>query len=313
MADLFEDAWRRAKIQLPAVDAMLVRDWAQDAYNDACTRRAWGWLRKESAISTLASRSVTAGVTQASATVTSTAEFVATDVGRQLRIGSYPFYTIIIFTDASTVILDRAYAGSTDAAATAQILDALVVMPADFSRFLVIADTYNQRPILFGASQDEVGIADPARTNSDYGPRFMVAATFSPVTATLGQVRYECWPLPTAARQFPFLYVRKAERLADTSSLPGVFSNRSDLLKLGCLMNAAGWPGTVDQKNPYYGLEHFDRLQKQWEFQLQKLQLEDDNQYPEDLIAVDWAREYYGLARNTRTLRMTDATVADYY
>lgn len=312
MPDTFEDVWRRAALQLPGVDALLVRDWAQDAYLDACTRRGWSWLRKESAISTLASRTATVTFTQGSTAITSAALFVATDAGRQIRVDNLPAYTIVSVTNASAAVIDRAYAADSGAE-TATILDLYAIMPADFSRFRLVLDPYNQRPIDFTSSVDQLALADPALTSSDSGPRFLVSATFSPATATLGQVRYQLWPAPTSARQYPFLYYRKGERFSETSTLPGVFSNRADVLKLGTLVQAAGWPGTVDQKNPYYALEHQDRLARKFEDQLQKLSLEDDNQYPEDVLQVDWASRYGGLTPSTSWLRQTDATVADYY
>lgn len=312
-AETFEDVWRRARLNFGNVPALLVRDWAQDAYTHACEYRGggWGFLRKEASLSTLASRSLTVTFTQSSTAITSAALFVATDAGRQIKVGTYPYYTIVSVTDASNAVIDMAYA-DTGGALTATILNAYAVLPADFKRFLLVLDPTNQRPIPFWVSEDELALTDTMRTSSDSGARYLVAQGYSTATATLGQARYEYWPSGTAAKHYPYLYYRKAERFADASPLPGVFSNRADLLKLGAKLEAAQWPGTTEQKNPYYNLALADRLQKQWDFELQQLQLADDNQYPEDLLTVHWGRRYGGLADSTNILQRTDATLADY-
>jgi hypothetical protein len=313
MADTFEDSWRRARLRLPGVPALLVRDWVQDAYTKACEYRGGGWafLRKEASIDTLASRSLTLTFTQGSTTVTSAAAFVSTDAGRQIKVSSYPVYTIASVTDASTVVLDRNFA-ETGGAQTATIFNAYFVCPSDFKRFLIIYDPYYQRVLPYWYTQDHLGYEDPARRNTDTGPRYLVSQGYSTATATLGQVRYEYWPYPTAERHYPYLYYRKAERLADATTFPGVFSNREDLFVLGARLEASLWPGTAQQKNPYFNLGLADRLERQWNDRLQELSLADDNQYGEDYMVIDWAARYGPLTATTSLLRQTDATVNDY-
>lgn len=314
MAENFESAWRLARLAFPGVPPLLVRDWVQDAFTRACEFRGggWGFLRVEASIDTLASRTLTATFTQGSTSVTSAALFVATDAGRQIRVTNYPIYTIISVTNTSTIVLDRAFA-ETGGAQPATILDAYWTAPANFKRFVIIADPYHQRILPFWFNQDQIGVSDPARTNSDTGPRYLIAKDVSPATATLGNVRYEFWPTPSSARHYPYLYYKQAPRLADQDVFPGVFANRQDLFKLGAKLEAAQYPGTRDQKNPYYNLTLADRLEKQWTFLLQQLSLADDNQFPEDQIQVEWAARYGPLSAPTTLLRATDATVADYY
>jgi hypothetical protein len=317
MADTFEQTWRLARLAFPGVPALLVRDWVQDAFTKACRYRggSWGFLRTEASINTLASRSIATTLTQGSTAITSAALFVASDAGRQLKASgtSYPIYTIASVTDASNAILDRPYAASVTNPTTVAIFDAYFTTPADFGHFLIIYDPYNQRILPFWFSQDQIGVADPARTNSDTGPRYLVAQGYSTATATLGQVRYEFWPTTTSARQFPYVYYKQSIRLADSDSFPGVFGNSGDLFKLGAKIEAALYPGTRDQKNPYYNLALADRLEKQWAIELQRLSLADDTQYPEDQMMVDWAARYGPMTAPTSLLRSTDATLNDYY
>lgn len=313
--DVFEDAWRRARLQLSAVPPLLVRDWVQDAYTRACETRGWAFLRKEGSINILVARTVTVTFTQGSTTITSVGAFnTTTDPGRQIKVNSIPIYTIASVTDANTAILDQPYA-DVGGALTSTIFDAYFTCPTDFRRFIMIYDPYYLRIIPFWISQDELAIADPARriSESSQGPRYLVSQGYSTATATLGQVRYEYWPKPMVERHYPYLYYRAAERFTESSPLPGVFGTRSDVLKLGALLQAAEWPGTLDQKNPYFNLQHAIMLRQQWETELERLSLADDNEYPEDLMTIHWTRRYGALAPTASLLRQTDATVNDYF
>jgi hypothetical protein len=313
MAQTFENLWRTARNLFPGVPALVVREWAQDAYIDACDYYSWGFLRTEAFLTTLATRETTVGVTQGSATVTAGGTFVASDAGRQFRIGTGPIYTIRTYTDASTIVLDRTYQADTNASATGTILSAYAVMPADFGRFLMTWNPYEQRIIPWWYNQDQLGIADPARTISDSGPRFLVAYAPSGESSTLGQVRYEYHPSPTAARQYPYLYAKTPERLADATLLPGLFLSHGNILRQGVELKAASWPGTRDQPNPYFNLGLRDRLKTDFDLKLQKLSLQDDAQYPDQYQQVDWAKLMnHGVTHNTNWLRQTDATLESY-
>lgn len=314
MAQTFAESWRRARLRFPDVPALLVRDWVQDAYTDLCEYRqgGWGFLRKQGFFSLLASRTVAITFTQGSASITSAVGFVAADVGRQLKVSTYPMYTIIEVTNASLAVLDLAYVGASGAAVSTTIFDAYVTCPADFARFLYVIDPYNQRPINFSLSEDVVAAMDPTRQVSATGVPVLIPFDVSPVTSTLGQVRYEVYGGSGSARQYPFLYYRKAERFADESSLPGVVSNRADVLTRGAELQAARWPGTAGAKNPYYNLALAQQLQTDWDSKLQALSLADDNQFPEDLFLVNWARRMGGLVEPTSLLRSTDATIDAY-
>jgi len=312
MSTTFEDIWRKARLELPAVPPLLLRSWAQDGYAKLCDAWGWAFLRAEGTLVTLASRAVMMGFTQGSATVTSAAGFVASDAGRQIRVEREPIYTIISVTNASAVVLDRAYTEA-DATTSATIQDCYTVMPSDFRRFLVIYDRYYQRVIPFWFSEDQIAVADPGRQISDQGPRFLVAQKYSPATATLGQVRYEYWPAPTSVRSYPYLYIRKAEQLADGDSLPGVLSERADLLRTYVLSRGTMWAGTTDEKNPAFSLQASREYKAEWETEIQKLELADDNEYPQQLLQVDWAVRLGAMTGTARLLRQTDATVDDYY
>src|SRR6266487_670425 len=106
----------------PLAGASLAREWTQWAYDEFVTaRRSWSHLRVQSGLSVAASRTLTVGVTAASATVTGL--FVAADVGRAFRVGTSPYYTITAVSVGVSATLDRVYLEATDAAATATVFD----------------------------------------------------------------------------------------------------------------------------------------------------------------------------------------------
>ena len=315
----FEAAWRRAHLQCEVVPALLVRDWAQDAYRELGSRWGWSFLRKDGIITVQPSRSVALTLTQGSTTVTSAGLFVAGDVGRQLKVPAQsgaatglPIYTIASFTSVNSIDLDQPYA-DVGGALTATIFDGYFICPTDFRRFLQIYDRYYLRVIPFWMSEDQIAVADPGRIISDLGPRFLIAADYATDTTHLGQVRYEYWPKPTAFRTYPYLYLRRIDTLSDASVLPGVLSERIDLLDAYVLFKAALYAGTPDKKNPLFSPAVAAQYKQQFEDKLQVLMLEDDNEYPQQAATIHWMRRVGAIAPTGTLLRQTDATINDYY
>lgn len=307
---IFEDCWRSVLLQAPDLPAMTARKFVADTYLWVAARRGWGFLRKQAAISVLASRAVTVGVTLASATITSAAAFVATDVGRQFRIGTGETFTVLTFTNASALILDRVYTGATTAAASATILDAYATMPADFARFDTLVDSVQQRRIAWWISQEQLNGLDPQRSNSG-SPTLLSPMTPAPVT---GYARYEWQPRPSNAAVYPYLYFARPSAPADTDSFVGVLAERTDVLELGALARAARYPGTADRPNAYFNLALARDLSEQFEALALQLNLRDDDLSMQDYVPDEfWARaaswDYGG---NLHRLRATDAGVSDY-
>lgn len=301
------DTWRAVKLQVPGADPLLCRQWVQSAYGDLADRYPWHFLFQHTLLSVLASRSVTAVVTQGSAAVTSAALFVATDLNRQFRIGSGPTYTIITFTDASNIVLDQNYGDVDAAAASATILDAYVRCPADFGSWETVIDLSQQRPILTSYSQLDLAAVDPARTQSQ-DALWLVDLDID----TTDRVRYEWWPRQTTARQYPALYKMRPQRLADTFTFRGVLGDRYDVLIAGALLHCARWPGTIQQRNPYFVLGLVKELRDEWEKQIHRLGLRDDDQAIKSWSTFPW-HEWRNLGqRSTEQLRASDATLADY-
>lgn len=301
-------------LHAPAVPISLVQEWVQSAYDQLCGRRHWAWLKRETILTTRASRSFSATFTQGSTTVASAGQFLSTDVGRQIRAGANtPVYTINTFTTVNAVELTQAYA-ETGGAKTSTVQDVYLIMPADFRSIYTVTDLTIQRPIAWWISQERLDLFDPARISSDSRFRVLASAHLSQVTSLLGRVLYEAWPYPTAVGSYGLSYFIRTDALVDDTALTGVIATWPEVLKKGALAKAALWPGTEGRKNPYFNLTLAARLEDDFNRLAKTLDVMDDDQYLADLQQIDLSK--FGLAAlsaDTTLMRQSDATLADYY
>lgn len=323
MPDTFATTWQTVRLYVPAAPPFLVRAWVNKVYKDLARARHWNFLRGELRINCAPQRAIPlCTVTQGSPVVTSAGLFLAADVGRQITFGNplaviagnYPIFTIIGLQSASSITLDLAYGDLSSALASATIGDFYYTAPANFESWRLIADPYNERRLAFWITPDQLNILDPTRQASDTGPRCLCEASPSPVPATLGQMRYEYWPRPTAQRSYPAYYNIQASSLTDSSLFSGVLRDGGDVVIEGVLAQAALWPGTPDRVNPYFNPKLAQAKAADYALGVQRMALRDDEQHPDDLATVHWERwPLADLAYNDQALRATDATVADLY
>lgn len=310
----FGDTWRGVRLNVPDAPAMLCRQWTQDAWNDLAQRYGWGFLVNAGQITFLASRSLAVTVAQGSAVVTSAGLFVATDAGRTFSVGTYPLYQIQSVDSVNQITLALPFYGTGAGAVTGYIQDAYTTMPEDFGRFVVIVDPINQRFIPWWATQEEIDLLDPTRTSVESVPRMLGAAQASQLPQTLGQMQYELWPKPSAAGALQYYIVKTPTALADASYFPGVLRNRTDILRTGAQAKCARWPGTADRKNPYFNLALATQLQNEFDKQILRLDLRDDDQFQQSWSTIPWNRwSAWAWAYDTRLLQASDATIADYW
>jgi hypothetical protein len=313
-AQTFRDVWGYVALHVPVAPVGLVQSWVQDAYDSVVGRRHWSFLRKTQLLTTLASRSLTVTLTQGLTTITSAALFVATDAGRQLRVGANtPIYTIDVVTDASNATLTQAFT-ATGGAQTVTISDIYLPMPADFRSIYTVTDMALQRPIAWWIGRDRLDLFDPGRIASDSRFRVMASAELSRVTSLVGRYTYEAWPYPTAAGVYVLEYFTRTDTLTDDTTFLGPLATWTNALQKGALADAAKWPGTATQKNPYFNLALARRLDEEFDALVKALDVMDDDVYLMDLQSVDLSK--FGLAAlsaDTTLMRQIDATLADYY
>lgn len=300
----FGDAWRSAAAKSPGVPPLTIRSFAQYAWKALSDSRQWGWRRRQRGFRLEATRALASVVVTAnSPTITSAALFLAADLGRQFRVGTYPIYTVVDVASTSQITLDRPYLGDTDPAAAAEILDAYVTVPANFQQFLLVIDLVQQCRIGHWYTQEQLSMLDPVRTNaSDGSPRGLFAADYSPIN---NRVRYEIWPYATNAYQLPYWYTLVTADLADDEELPGPFRHRGDVLELGARIACARYAGTPAQKNVGYDLALAEALDKDWRQLLRQMENRDDDQYAQDLVQyANWPLA--ALSPTADYLRRTD-------
>lgn len=275
----FEDIYAAALLRAPGVDPVLMREWVQDAYREACDHKMWSHQRTETAILVDDQKTGTVTVTKGSAVVAAgTMVFAATDVGRQFRQVSIPVYTIVaVAGDFTTATLDRPY-GEVSQTAGFVVLDAYWTAPVDFWRFLVVVDPVNKWRIRWWVTEDDLNRIDPGRMSTGTSWA-LVSQTYSTVPAQVGQARFEIFPYPTTAKSYVCVYYNKPAVFAETDVLIGPFARSKDVLIEGALARAALWPGTSTVRNPYFNLNLADRLDKRFREKCQQLEVKDEDMY----------------------------------
>lgn len=312
-AQTFRDLCGLTALHVPLAPISLVQSWVQGRYDDLVGVRHWSFLRKETVLSTLAARTLTITFLQASTAITSAALFVASDAGRQVRVGSTSIYTIDTVTNASAAVLTTPFAEA-GGALSASISDRYLVMPADFRSILDITDMSIQRPVAWWISRERLDLFDPGRVSSDSRFRVLTSYQLSQASATLGRVLYEAWPAPTAAGAYQLRYFKRTDTLADDDLFQGPLATYTGALLSGALADAAKWPGTATQKNPYFNLPLARMLEEEYLVAVRALDVLDDDVYLMSLEQTDLSK--FGLAAlsaDTTLLRQSDATLGDYY
>lgn len=277
MAKNVEQTWREVNANCPLAPPLLCRSWVQNAYSRICDRlNGWSFQRAEGEFAVAASRSGTVNVTKGSATVTGVGLiFAATDDERQFRIGSGVPYTISSVDVAlNTAVLDRVYLGETAAAATGVILDAYITTPEDFGSFIVVFDVARSWKLRLNITEAELNQMDPNRWSS--GQSY---ALVSRAPAASGRIQYELWPYASNVARYPYYYYRRPEELTDAQYFGGPFRHRTDILVAAALVEAASWPGTSDQRNPYFNLQLAQRKSQELERMLQDIEQKDQDIY----------------------------------
>lgn len=309
----FRDIWSTVLLHAPTVPVALAQRWAQDGYDKLIANRHWAWTRRESTLTTQASRAVTVGAQQGSTTLTSSGGFIAGDAGRQIRCGTEYIYTIDTFQDVNTVLLTQPYREASGSKA-ATISDIYLLMPEDFRSFYTVQDLVNSRPICWWISGERLDLYDPARQAADSRFRVLVSHAISQRQATFGRVGYEAWPHPTGAGTYVMTYFTRTDALANDTPLQGAIATFTKVIEKYALSEAAKWPGTPTQKNPYFNLPLSAVLLADFEKAYQETDVLDDDQYLMNLSQIDLSA--FGMASisaSTNLLQRTDADVSDYF
>lgn len=282
-ADSYGSIWRKVRLYCPLAPPLLVQDWVKNASRMFSDESNWSFLRSESEFSIDASKQGGVTLTHGSAIAPSTGGasgmvFASSDVGRQIRFpGQGPPITIaaVDTTGNTSATLERQWLGTTGDA-TVTISDLYALCPADFGHFIAVLDPQMKRRIRIFSTEHELNAADPGRANTG-DPWALVSYRLSQLPSTLGRALYEWYPYweAQATRRYPFYYIRRPSDLGDDDYFLGPLRDRSDVILEGALSQAAEWPGTTEQKNPYFNLQLAARKRAHFEFEMGKLEVRD--------------------------------------
>lgn len=278
VADSFGSVWKSVRLHAGDPPALLARYWVLQAWRRICSLRGWSFLRSETQFLISASRTATVSATRGSVTLTGAGgfTFLAADVQRQIRFGTdFPQTILAVDLILNTATLDRAYSGTSSAAATGTILDCYITCPSDFGSFVTVVDPSAQLSLQIWSSQQEIDRVDPQRSYSGMDPYVLAPIKES----SAGLLRYELWPYPTSEKALHAYYLKSPTEILDEEFFPGVFAERTDVLVTGALAEAASWPGTFDQKNPYFNLSLAAAKRGEFLSEVKQLILRDEERY----------------------------------
>lgn len=208
----FEQLWRRLLVYYEDLPLPLAQTFVNTAHSRALSNLDWSALRGYGEFHIPSAYSTgTVDVTYNSATVTGTGTtWTSAMVGRQLIVGGVgPFYTIIDVPSTTSLTLDRVWGGLTAVNQLYEINQVYVTLPTDFLHFTSIVDIQNRWRIWHVLNQEWLDAVDAARTYAGTPSWVFAAATPSPVTATLNQVRYERWPRGQDETFYPYSYIKQ--------------------------------------------------------------------------------------------------------
>jgi hypothetical protein len=294
------------------VPPLLVRQWAFDVYAKLLSGSRWGWQRSV-VQHTLAAKRALASITltPGSATVASAALFLASDVGKQLLVGSEPLLTIGAFVSTSQVTLRSVYSGTSTATA-ASVLEAFYVPPTGFQQFVLISDRTRKMPIPHWLSLEQIMLWDPARDQAGT-PRGLIAHSLQTVTGSgTPSLWYEWWPRNTAGGSYELVMLLgpQTATLTDATELPAPLDDRAYLLKDGVLARCAMFPGTPSQKNPYFNLALAAALETQFQRGRADLAIVNDDQGMDPIVdTIDW--RYVRAGGGDQHYQYSDASALD--
>lgn len=271
----FEQLWKKLLLYAPNCPPIMAQEFVNTAYSRVLGYVEWSGLRADSEFVINAPYATgTIAVTQGSTAVVGTSTvWTAAMAGRQLYVGAKaPYYTIeSINTVAQTLVLDRAYGGTTNLLATYSIENIYLVVPTDFGYFLGVRDLSNNWRLHLGFLQEQLDLWDPSRTTTG-SPRLLLAA---PNDST-GNRRFELWPRSSSATSYPFRYIKKPALMSANSDRP-IPPIRGDVIREGALSELSLWPGLPDAPNPFYdqGLSGWKAREARFQNLIEKAELED--------------------------------------
>lgn len=163
---------------------------------------------------------------------------------RQIRLsGSLPTFTIVAVRSATEVLLDLPWGGAT-VTTSYSLVKRYYTLAHDLKDVLWVFDPVQGVPLAVHYPQAQLNTEDPRRDETG-DPRLI--SDFRP--SACGNMQYEVYPLPSTARQLPFMYVRQWPELRKDSDRLPPFLN-PNLILYGAQSQALRT--RVEKDDPFY-------------------------------------------------------------
>jgi hypothetical protein len=286
--DTYGQIWNRLLLYAPGTPVPLVQQFIKNAYRRALDYHNWSELLKDGEL-TLPDlyNTGTVAVTNGSTGVTgSGTTFTTAMTGRQIRVldsDGGPYYTVT-YVSGTSLTLDRAYQGVTDASSTFEIGQFYIELPSDLTALDDIRDVdANWRLRRQFHQQNYIDFIDPKRENEG-SPTLYVAAP-PRVASGVAFPRFEFYPRIPAGTHLVYRYYGDSE-LSSNSSYP-VTMIKPEAITFGALSELAMWPGLPDRPNPYFNMDIHKEYDKMFMDALQDSELADLERSQRMLIYPD--------------------------
>lgn len=255
----FEELWKRLLVHAPDVGMPLAKEFINTAYSRALALHDWSALRGRSEVFIPAQYATgTVTVTQGSSSITGAGTaFTAAMEGRQIRVGSSPYYTILsIDVPGQILTVDRPWADVNAAGAAFTINQAYFAAPSDFGHFISFVDPANNWKLHLKFLSEDIDRWDAERTSAGT-PFLVVSQGLTPsgsATLAAGLRRFELWPRSVGPHVYSYSYIRKPPLLSAASDRP-VWPLRGDIIRAGSIAELCKWPGTTQAPNPHFSAD----------------------------------------------------------
>ena len=265
------------RIWNPDVPGPLATRWIQNAYRKVIDFRLWyGLLIRGQIVVPSVYSTGTASFTLNSAAVVGTGtQWTQSMVNLQIRQGfNTGWYNIQSVQDATHLTLDLPWGNPTQSGGY-QILQTWVSPGPNVKRILEMVNQRQGWRMMIDQPQAVANFYDTWRVTT--GWTYMLLnkeprADGSPV--------YELYPAPTFQQVFPYLAYVQPPDLKNDTDYPVTFV-RSDILVLSGIKEALLYRG---KSSRYYDPQTAGVKAKEFEQELFKMALNDDNQYPKDML-----------------------------
>lgn len=170
--DDFNSLSQRLLSRCPQVGIVLAQQLVNDAWRTLQARKEWSWRRRGNTFAPpnlyqtgSASTNVAAGAPTLITGIGTT--WTPSMIGQQIRIGGllYPYYTIVGWLSATSLLIDQPWAGADVVSQPYQILQCFYPMPQDFGYFYVATSIKDSYRLFTDCTQAELAVMDPQRTN----------------------------------------------------------------------------------------------------------------------------------------------------